>query len=130
MVSALIVEDNITFRQSLREILHEHFPHLVVGEATTGKDALQKVEAWRPELVFMDIKLPGENGLEVTKKIKRDYPQTVIAILTSYDLPEYRHAAKVFGANYYLCKNSPSEEILQLVKDVLAQGDNKSGEER
>lgn len=129
MVSALIVEDNITFRQLLKEILHEHFPHLVVGEATTGKDALRKVEAWRPKLIFMDIKLPGENGLEVTKRIRKDYPESIIIILTSYDLPEYRHAAKVFGANYYLSKNSSSEEILKLVEDVLARWDNKSGEE-
>ncbi len=130
MVNVLLVEDNITFRQSLREILHEHFPRLILGEATTGKDALQKVEAWRPNLVFMDIKLPGDNGLELTKIIRKKYPETVIIILTSYDLPEYRHAAKIFGANYYLCKSSSSEEVLGLVGDILCQWDNKPGEER
>lgn len=120
MFNTLLVEDNVDFRQSFKEILYTRFPFMVVGEAANGKDALNKVDAWHPRLIFMDIKLPGENGLELIKRIKKIYPHTIIVMLTSYDLPEYRHASQLFGANYYLTKDSSAEEIFNLVEDILA----------
>lgn len=121
MVKTLIVEDNASFRQSLKEILCKRFPFMVVAEAVDGKEALQKVDALFPTLIFMDIKLPGENGLEITKKIKTYYPKIIVIILTSYDLPEYREAAHQYGANYFLSKGSSTrEEILALVESILS----------
>ena len=68
----------------------------------------------------MDIKLPGENGLELTAKIKAKYPDVVVIILTSYDTPEYRQAAVQAKANHFLSKGSSSKEgILALVESVL-----------
>lgn len=121
MVKTLIVEDNASFRQSLKEILCKRFPFMVVAEAADGKEALQKVDAFLPDLIFMDIKLPGENGLELTKKIRTYYPKIIIIILTSYDLPEYREAAYQYGANYFVSKSSSTrEEILALVESILS----------
>ncbi len=118
----LIVEDNDPFRQSLKEILCERFPSMVVEEAGSGKEALQKIETFLPLLVFMDIKLPDENGLEVTKKIKARHPEMIVIILTSYDLPEYREAADLYGANYFLAKGSSSrEEIVSLVEAISTE---------
>ncbi len=92
-----------------------------VGEAADGKGILQKVKVLRPHLIFMDIKLPGENGLELTKKIKASHPKIIIIILTSYDLPEYRHAAYQYGASHFISKGrSTGEEILALVESILA----------
>ena len=123
MFQALIVEDNAPFRQSLREMLAEQFPTLGVAEAADGEDALVKIEKLSPHLVFMDIKLPGQSGLEVTKEIKARYSEIIVIILTSYDLPEYREAAKNYGADYFLSKGSSSrEEILALVDSILAEG--------
>jgi len=97
------------------------FPRMVVDEAPDGEQALQKIDSFRPELVFMDIVLPGENGLEVTKKIKTGYPAITIIILTNYDLPEYRDAANQYGANYFISKGSSSrDEILTLVESILS----------
>ena len=81
----LIVEDNRLFRKILRETVHNRFPTLELNEAVDGKDALQKTEISRPKLILMDIRLPGENGLEVTKKIKARYPEIIVFVLTSYD---------------------------------------------
>jgi len=68
----------------------------------------------------MDIKLPGESGLELTKKIKDQYPNIPIIILTSYDLPEYREAASHYRANHFLSKGSATKEgILSLVESIL-----------
>lgn len=124
MLTTLIVEDNTTFRQSFKEILLSRFPLMVVEEAAEGKEALQRLDALRPDIIFMDIKLPGETGLELTKKIKAHDPKIIIIILTSYDLPEYRQAAHQYGANYFLSKHtSTGSEILELVESILSDLD-------
>lgn len=124
MLKTLIVEDNAPFRQSLREMLCERFPAMVVDEAENGEEAMQKVEESLPHLVFVDIKLPDENGLEVTRKIKARHSATKVIILTSYDLPEYREAADQYGADYFLAKGSSSrEEIMALVDDISSKLD-------
>ena len=122
MFQILIVEDNAPFRQSLKEMLCEQFPTVGVEEAQDGEDALDKIETLSPHLVFMDIKLPGQSGLEVTKMIKARYPGTRVIILTSYDLPEYREAANQYGADFFLSKGSSSrEEILALVDSISGE---------
>jgi DNA-binding NarL/FixJ family response regulator len=95
-----------------------------VDEAVNGEEAMQKVEDSLPHLVFMDIKLPDENGLEVTRKIKARYSEIRVIILTSYDLPEYREAADQCGADYFLAKGSSGrEEIMALVDDISSKLD-------
>jgi DNA-binding NarL/FixJ family response regulator len=90
-------------------------------EAEDGEEAMQKINAQRPDLIFMDIKLPGENGLELTEKIKMKYPDMIVIILTSYDTLEYREAADRAKANYFLSKGTSSKEtILSLVESILA----------
>jgi len=93
----LLVEDNVPFRKSFREVLHNRFRQILIEEAGNGKEALEKMDSFCPSMIFMDIRLPDANGLELTRKIKEDCPETIIIILTSYDLPEYREAAKKYG---------------------------------
>ena len=117
----LIVEDSNFFRQFLKETLHAEFPNIEISEAVDGEEALQKVQNLLPHLVFMDIRLPGESGLEITRKIKTQYPDVSVIILTSYDLPEYREAAKKYQANHFLSKGSTTkEDILKLVKSIFS----------
>jgi DNA-binding NarL/FixJ family response regulator len=121
MFRTLIVEDSTFFRQLLKETLLSRFPKMDIFEAGNGEEALQKIKTKPPDLIFMDIKLPGESGLEITKKIKADYPNITIIILTSYDLPEYREAAQQYQANHFLSKGTTTKEnILALVKSVLS----------
>jgi DNA-binding NarL/FixJ family response regulator len=122
MFQTLIVEDNVPFRQSLKEMLCKQFSAMGIEEAVDGEDALDKIETLSPHLVFMDIKLPGQNGLEVTREIKERYPWIRVIILTSYDLPEYREAAENYGADYFLSKGSSSrEEIIAVVASIFAE---------
>ncbi|MGD0624549.1 MAG: response regulator transcription factor [Thermodesulfobacteriota bacterium] len=115
-----MVEDNAPFRQTLFDILSSQFPSMVIEEAADGEEAFQKIESVLPNLIFMDIKLPGENGLQLTQRIKAKHPGVIIIILTSYDLPEYREAAYQYGANYFIVKgSSTNEEILALVRSIL-----------
>jgi DNA-binding NarL/FixJ family response regulator len=119
MFKTLLVEDSLHFRQLLKESLKERFPSMVVEEATEGIEAMQKIDSVCPDLVFMDIRLPGENGLELTKRIKVRCPDIKVIILTSYDLPEYRQTASQIGASHFIAKGSTTmEEILGLVTSI------------
>lgn len=106
MVRVLIVEDQTIFREELKRGLCTHFSSMVVEEAGDGEEALQKISRTPPHLIFMDIRLPGVNGLQLTQQIKADFPKIHIAILTDYDFPEYRQAALQFGADRFLVKSS------------------------
>ena len=120
--NVLIVEDNLTFRHALAEILQSQFPEMVIAQAGSGGEAIEKIPGFNPDLVFMDVRLPGENGLEVTRRIKLQRPEIVVMILTSYDLPEYRDVAMRYGANHFIVKGSSTfEEISTLVKSYAAK---------
>jgi YesN/AraC family two-component response regulator len=115
--NVLIVEDNLTFRHALAEILQSQFPDMVIAEAGNGVEAFERIQDFKPDLIFMDVRLPGENGLEITRKIKIQRPDIVVMILTSYDLPEYRDVALHYGANHFIVKGSSTfEEISSLIK--------------
>ena len=117
MYSVLLVEDNLFFRTSLKEMLAFRFPGVKFGEASDGEEALQKLENTNPDLIFMDIRLPGRNGLEVTKIIKEANSEVEVVILTSYDIPEYREAAFKSGASHFFIKGSAgSDEIANIVR--------------
>ncbi len=121
MTRTLIVEDSALYRKLLKETLESRFPSMEVIEAEDGEEAMKKIGVHSPpDLIFMDIKLPGENGLELTGKIKAKYPDVVVIILTSYDTLEYREAATQAKADHFLSKGSSSKEaILGLVESVL-----------
>ena len=115
----LIVEDSTLFRQLFKETFHNRFPSVEIYEAIDGKEALLQVETLRPNLVFMDIRLPGENGLELTKKVKTQYPNITVIIPTGYDSPEYREASSQY-ADYFFSKDSlTTQNIFTLVESIL-----------
>jgi DNA-binding NarL/FixJ family response regulator len=115
----LIVEDNVFFRQFLKETMHLRFPSMDIIEAASGEEAMQKIETLSSEAVFMDLRLPGENGLDLTKKIKAQYPDIVVVILTNYDLPEYPEAAYQSRADHFVSKDS----FLNMINSILANQD-------
>jgi len=127
----LIVEDNPLFRQTVADILTAQFPCILLEQAADGKTALEKIEAASPDLIFMDIRLAGENGLHLTEHIKKKHPEFVVAILTSYDWPEYRDAAYRYGADYFIMKgSSTNKEIVELIESILsARGFSPTGAE-
>ncbi len=113
----LIVEDNEMFRQSFKKVLSGCFPSYAIDDAVDAADAMEKVESFRPELIFMDIRLPGENGIKLTQKIKAQYPDAIVVIHTSYDLPEYREAALQAGASHFITKGYLAERQIKALVD-------------
>ena len=115
----LIVEDSTLFRQLLKQILHDRFPSIEIHEAVDSEEAFREVETSRPDLIFMDIRLPGENGLELTRRIKAQYPYIIVIILTGYDLPEYREFSNQYADYFFSKDSSTTENIFTLVKSIL-----------
>jgi len=131
MFRTMLVEDSSSFRQVVKDNLQDQFPSMGIIEAADGVEAFHKLDSHPSNLIFMDIHLPGENGLELTRKIKTDYPDTIIIILTSHDSPEYREAATRNKADYFLSKDSiATNQIFKLVKSILLEkGFNPDGSE-
>jgi len=120
MKRILIVEDNAFFLQFLKEALRARFPFMQISEATNGDEALEKIKTVLPDAIFMDLRLPGENGLEVTKKVKARYPNIIVVIVTNYDLPEYRRAAYESRADHFISKDS----LLDMLNSILSNRNN------
>ncbi len=117
----LIVDDDTSFRQTLREFLCSQFPSLTILEAKDGEEALWTILTFLPNLIFMDIRLPGQNGLEVARKMKANHKDITIIVVTSYNLPEYEQAAIHAGASGFISKDSLNvERISRLVKYYLS----------
>lgn len=121
MIKTLIVDDNAGFRQSFVVHLYQRFPDMVIAEAADAAEAFEKMDTLEPHLVFVDIQMPGESGLELTRRIKASRPEVIIAILTNYDVPEYRDAAQNAGADHFFSKGASStQEIVALVESTAA----------
>ncbi len=119
MVRAILVEDNDDFRQCVKKILSSRYPSMQLIEAGDGTEALSKIDLLSPDLILMDIRLPGENGLELTRMIKARHPNVIVVILSNHDLTEYRETAYQNGASYYLSKDSPIGDFFSLIECIL-----------
>jgi DNA-binding NarL/FixJ family response regulator len=98
-----------------------YIPGIKIQEAPNGEVALEKIKGDPPGIIFMDIHLPGKNGLKLTKEIKEHYPEMIVTMLTNYDLPEYRDMAFKYGADHFLLKDSLSgAELAAMVKAILS----------
>ena len=114
MLKVLIVDDSASFRGSLRDLFSQQLPQVLVLEAADEREALEQVRRKAPDLAFIDIELGTESGLDLTRTIRQQHLDMPIAMITNYDLPEYRLAARDCGADSFFSKTSSSAE------DILA----------
>jgi DNA-binding NarL/FixJ family response regulator len=117
----LIVEDNRSFSDALSAGLQAHFPNLTLMKAAGIQEAFAKIDSVQPDLIFTDMRLPDGNGLNFTRSIRAAGIKSVIIILTSHDLPEYREAAISSGADHFLPKGSTDIHLIfAVVESILA----------
>ncbi len=120
MTHILIVEDNALFRQTLKKILIQKFPSITVAEACDGREAFMEINAEIPELIFMDIRLPGANGIQLTREIQATYPETAVVVVSNCDTVEYQEAALEAGAKAFVSKASSTPvDIIETVTTVF-----------
>ena len=118
MIQLLLVDDHIIVRQGLKSLLESESNIKVVGEADNGKIAISKIKILHPDVVLMDIKMPVMNGLEATKIICQQYPDTKVLLLTTFGNTEYVSQGMKFGAKGYLLKNANLEDLILAIKSV------------
>ena len=121
-IRALLVDDYSIIRNGLRT-LFEGTDIVVVAEAASGREALEAVALHRPEVVFMDVRMPDMDGLAATKLIKEQYPQTAVIILTSFENTEYLRQAIANGAAGYLLKGASQTQLIDGAR-LVVEGSN------
>ena len=119
-IRVLLAEDHTLVRAGIRVLLEECGWIKVIAETGEGNEALRLVKKERPDLVLMDIAMPGLNGIEATARIKKEYPETKVIILSMYANEEYVLQALRDGASGYLLKDCAFEEVIQAVRTVAA----------
>ncbi len=118
-IRVLLADDHALFREGLASIIQAQPDMEIVGEANDGLEALVKARELKPDLILMDITMPGCDGLEATRQIKQALPEVVIVVLTVHSDEEKLFAAIKEGAQGYLLKNIRSETMLQLIRGAL-----------
>jgi DNA-binding NarL/FixJ family response regulator len=116
----LIIEDNQDFREALVHAILSEFRFLEIEEAANGLEAFDKLSKLMPEIIFADMTLPGENGLELIRKIKRNYPGAIIVSMAYEYSPEYEKAAEKCGADYHISKSDLDlSKMYELLNSIL-----------
>lgn len=119
-VSILLADDHHVVRQGLRSLLETHGDFHVLGEASDGLDTLQQVERLKPNVLVVDLMMPGIGGLEVTRLVKRDFPQTRVVILSMHANEAYVVEALRSGAAAYVLKGATADELIRAIHEVAA----------
>lgn len=116
VIRALIVDDDARFRRRLKQFLAS-VPFVdVIGEAATGQEAVAAGLELKPDLVLMDVRMPGMNGVNATRRLKDELPQTKVIVLSVYDLQEYKDAALASGASDYVVKKSMIKDLIPAIR--------------
>lgn len=113
----LLVDDARAVREALRELLTDIGVD-VAGEASSGEEAVAVVELLRPDVVLMDLRMPGMTGLEATRAIRHAIPEVRVVIVSAYDDETLREAAAAAGASGYVVKGRPAAMLLERITDV------------
>ena len=121
-VRILVVDDHPIVRQGITSLLSNYSEFDIVGQADNGADALDLVEAREPHVVLLDIRMPGESGLDVLRRILLTRPETKVLMLTSFDDDEYVLGALREGAQGYVLKNVSDEMLVNAIRGV-SRGD-------
>src|SRR5213592_351144 len=117
-ITVLLTEDHQIVREGFRSLLKHERDIEVVGEAETGRQAVQLTRKLRPEVVVMDIAMPQLNGLEATRQIHRDFPDTKVLILSAHSEAAYVEQATGLGASGFLLKQTSSHNLAMAIREV------------
>jgi DNA-binding NarL/FixJ family response regulator len=120
VITVLIVDDQPLQRLGFRMLLESNTDTQVVGEAKNGADAVRQAAELHPDVVLMDVRMPGMDGIEATRRIAEAGGRSRILMLTTFDLDEYVHAALRVGASGFLLKDAYPEELLAGIRAVAA----------
>ena len=122
-IRILVVDDHAIMRDGIRALLGLHDDIEVVGEASEGKEAVEKAQELTPDVVIMDIAMPRMDGLEATRRIRKKSPKMKVLVLTQHDNKEYMLSVIKAGASGYILKRALGSELVSAIRAVQ-QGDS------
>jgi two-component system response regulator NreC len=122
VTSVVLVDDHHVVRSGLRLLLDGQEDIDVVGEAGNAKDAVFRARALKPDVILLDVVMPGESGIEVLPKLLKESPGTKVLVLSMQDDPSYVREAFAAGASGYVLKEAADEEVVSAVREVAAGG--------
>ena len=117
-IKVLIADDHTILRQGIKALLDNQAGIEVIGEAKDGREALTLIEDLLPDVILMDIAMPGLNGLEATRRIKKKFPKIKVLVLTMYTNEEYVFQILKAGANGYLVKETAFQDLISAIRAV------------
>ena len=122
MIQVVLVDDHAVVRSGLRLLLEGQDDMEVVGEAGNAKDALFRARALKPDVILLDVVMPGESGIEVLPKLLKESPNTNVLVLSMQDDPSYVREAFAAGASGYVLKEAADEEVVSAVREIASGG--------
>ncbi len=116
----LIVDDSIVVRDRIVEMLSGITGVEIAGEAANSIEAIHMVNKLKPDVVTLDIRIPGESGIEVLKKIKRTQPSTTVLVLTNFPQEQYKNKCYQLGGDYFFSKSEEFEKVEEVIKNLAS----------
>jgi two-component system response regulator NreC len=118
VISVVLVDDHAVVRSGLRLLLEAQDDIEVVGEAGNARDAVFRTRAFKPDVILLDVVMPGESGIEVLPKLLKESPETKVLVLSMQDDPSYVREAFAAGAQGYVLKEAADEEVVSAVREI------------
>ena len=122
MIKVVLVDDHAVVRSGLRLLLDAHEDIEVVGEAGNAKDAIFRARALKPDVMLLDVVMPGKSGIEVLPELLKESPDTKVLVLSMQDDPSYVREAFGAGASGYVLKEAVDEEVVSAVREIAGGG--------
>jgi len=119
IVRVFIVDDSAVIRERLKTMLSELKGIEIIGQAKGSTEAEEAIQKLKPDVVILDIRMHGGNGIEVLKNIKKDKDSPLVIMLTNYPYPQYRKKCKDAGANFFFDKSTEFEEVIEVLKKLI-----------
>ena len=122
MIRTIVVDDHAVVRSGIKLLLDREDDIEVVGEAGSAKDAIFEVRAQKPDVLLLDVVMPGESGIEVLPQLLKESPETKVLVLSMQDDPSYVREAFAAGASGYVLKEAADEEVVAAVREIALGG--------
>jgi len=127
-MKVFIADDSSVIRERLIEMISEIEGIKVAGEATTAAEAVPLIIRLKPDVVILDIRMPGGNGLSVLQAIRKTNLNMKVIMLTNYPYPQYRQKCNEAGADFFFDKDSEFKKVTETLKRLTAKASNRAGE--
>jgi len=120
-MKVFIVDDSALVRERLIAMISEHPEIEITGQAENAQEATNSIRKLKPDVAILDIRMPGGNGIEVLRNIKKNSSAPTVIILTNYPYPQYRKKCMEAGADYFFDKSTEFQKIIEVIKKLIQE---------